>query len=155
MCAVLAAAAIPACGRTGLDDPSGLGPGSLGAPAADAESAGDDALPSSSSGGENSSGAGESSSGGSREPAGGNDAGNVFSPAPADSGARGPMQEIDGPGSVQGPGTRTCDPGNCGGCCAYDGTCQSGQATSACGHGGQPCMECEAERSCNDWGICL
>lgn len=151
VCAALAVAVVPACGRTGLDDPGGLGPGSLGSPSDDDASVGGDSPASSSRGGDDSSGGGSSASGGSAVPTSGSEAGDLFSHDETDTGAGGPTHATDG----QGPGKPACAPGNCGGCCAADGTCESGQATSSCGHDGQPCMECEAERSCNDRGICL
>jgi len=144
VCAVLAVAVVPGCSRTGLDDGIALGPGSPGVPSEDAASSGDDALPSSSGGG-------GSSSGDRGRPSSGSDGADLFSPDESDAGDAGATREIDG----QGAGTATCGAGNCAGCCAGDGTCRSGFATSACGNGGQPCMECEAERSCNERGICL
>jgi hypothetical protein len=154
VCAALAVAVVPGCGRTGLDDPIGLGPGNLGGSADDA---GDDALPSSSGGGGNSSGGESSSGGGVATPGSGpvpttpSDAGDPFGLHVLDAGAAGPAPAID----AQGPGKPVCGPGDCAGCCADDGTCESGQATSSCGHDGQPCRECEAERSCNERGVCL
>jgi hypothetical protein len=151
VCAALAVAVVPACSRTGLDDPGGLGPGNLGLPSDDDASAGDDSPGSSSSGGDRSSGGGSSASGGSAVATSGVDAGDLFSHDETGTGATGPTQATD----AQAPGKPACGPGNCGGCCAENGTCESGQATSSCGHDGQPCMECEAERSCNDRGTCL
>jgi len=147
VCAVLAVAAVPACGRTGLDDPLGLGPGSLGEPSAEAASPAAEAHPSSSGG---SPGGGESSSDG-QGSSSGSDGGNVFRSDEAGAEDSGHASEADGPG----PGTVACGAANCDGCCGTDGTCESGQATSACGHGGQLCVECQPELSCNERGTCL
>jgi hypothetical protein len=157
VCAALAAAAIPGCGsRTGLDDPIGLGPGAAVVPGASSGGAGDaaakiggDASPAS-SGGSTSSG-GSSSSGGSEGPPGQSEGGDLFTSNPVE-------PEGGPPGSTPpgtGPGGVPCSPSNCHGCCASDGTCQSGQVTSSCGNSGQACQECEAERSCNEFGLCV
>jgi hypothetical protein len=143
--AALAAAVVPGCSRTGLDDGIAFRPGSPGVPSEDAAISGDDAFPSSSSGG------GESSSGDDGRPSSESDGADLFNPHEPDADSAGQPRAIDG----QGPGTAPCGAGNCAGCCAGDGTCRSGFETSACGNGGQPCMECEAERSCNDRGTCL
>jgi hypothetical protein len=156
VCAALAAAAVPGCSRTGLDDGIAFRPGGPGVPSEDAASSGADAFPSSSSGGgESSSGAGgrpsSESDGADGRPSSESDGADLFSPHEPDADSAGQPRAIDG----QGPGAAPCGAGSCAGCCAGDGTCRSGFETSACGNGGQPCMECEAERSCNDRGTCL
>jgi hypothetical protein len=147
VCAALAAAVVPGCSRTGLDDGIAFRPGSPGVPSGDAASSGDDAFPSSSGGG-------GSASGDDGRPSSESDGADLFSPREPDADSAGP-RAIDGQGPGRAPGTAPCGAGDCTGCCAGDGTCRSGFETSACGNGGQPCMECEAERSCNDRGTCL
>ena len=50
-------------------------------------------------------------------------------------------------GNCKTSGPTSCGPSNCTGCC--DGTkCETGYATTACGKGGQACVQCKAWETC-------
>jgi hypothetical protein len=155
VCALLAVVVVPGCGRTGLDDAVALRPGDPGAQSSDAAGAAQPRGTASSSGSSSSGGAASSSgsSGGAGSSSGGpsseSDGGDLFRPDEPVADDAAPAREADGASAP------ACGPAHCAGCCSDDGACRSGQVTSACGNGGQPCMECEAERSCNERGVCL
>lgn len=46
------------------------------------------------------------------------------------------------------PAGLTCDSSNCAGCCAADGTCETGNQDTTCGTGGRLCRGCSAGDSC-------
>lgn len=56
-------------------------------------------------------------------------------------------------GRRQCAGESTCGPQNCGGCCTPQGTCVTGNDTTACGQGGQACDACSASELCVAVGL--
>ncbi|HEX8438962.1 MAG TPA: hypothetical protein VF697_27885, partial [Archangium sp.] len=58
-------------------------------------------------------------------------------------------------GSTTEPSPASCGPSSCGGCCTASGRCERGAEVSACGVGGQACVDCGAQGSCGQDGRCM
>ncbi len=52
------------------------------------------------------------------------------------------------------PTPAACGPASCGGCCTASGRCERGAEVSACGVGGQSCVDCGSQGSCGQDGRC-
>lgn len=52
------------------------------------------------------------------------------------------------------PTPASCGPSSCGGCCTAGGRCERGVEVSACGVGGQACVDCGAQGACGQDGRC-
>jgi len=52
------------------------------------------------------------------------------------------------------PNPPTCGPSTCEGCCTAEGRCARGVEVSACGMGGQSCVDCGSEARCGLEGRC-